>query len=365
MENSRFHDLTLKYLAKTATEEELHELEIYLLEYPQQRQVFAALKELQPGLKTPEDEWTAQNSRAAYKRLWKNIEENEPAHAVFTDKKMVRSVRPVLRWAVAASFMLMAGLYVVYHPARFPSITKQPSLPAIKKISVPNGKTQIVVLPDGSTVKLNAGTTLFYPAKFAAENRRVELSGEGFFEVKKDPQKPFLVNTGNITVKVLGTVFNVKAYKGEKNTETTLLSGKVQVQLNREPEKKILLSPNEKLIVMNPPPAEPVKKQAGQKMKYQVMQLPVSPSPKETAWLNHKLIFTNETFEDVARQMERKYAVSIRFDDSTLKSEQISGVFENESLEQALQILEMATPFSYTRNEQIIHLSGKKEYLNK
>ncbi|WP_449435350.1 FecR family protein [Pedobacter steynii] len=94
-------------------------------------------------------------------------------------------------------------------------------------------------MSDGTKVKLNAGSTFTYPEVFSASSREVTLKGEGFFEVQKNPKRPFLVHTDKFIVKVLGTVFNVKAYATDKKVETTLLSGKILVELHDRPEKRL------------------------------------------------------------------------------------------------------------------------------
>jgi ferric-dicitrate binding protein FerR (iron transport regulator) len=234
----------------------------------------------------------------------------------------------------------------------------------IRHIYVPYGTTTGVILPDGTKVKLNAGSTFSYPEVFSKATREVNLVGEGFFEVTKNAKKPFLVHTNTITVKVLGTVFNVKAYRNDKNIETTLLSGRVQVELKNKPEKNIILLPNEKLIVANNLSGTvnmPVVNAREAKIEYQVTTLPKSKAEdiKETAWLGNRIVFTNESFEEVAKQIERKYDVQMIFDDQSLKSEQISGVLENETLEQALQFIKMTTPFKFRVDGRTIYLTHK------
>jgi ferric-dicitrate binding protein FerR (iron transport regulator) len=202
-----------------------------------------------------------------------------------------------------------------------------------------------------------------YPETFSKNTRDVNLDGEGFFEVAHNAKKPFLVHTSKLTIKVLGTIFNVKAYNDDKTIETTLLKGKVQVELKDKPEKTIILLPNEKLMVANN--LLPAKTQTGgknvAKIEYQVTELPeVKPEDvKETAWLDNRVLFTNEPFEDVAKQIERKYNVQVVFEDQVLKAEQISGLLDKESLQQAMQIIEMTTPFKFRIEGKVLYLAKK------
>ncbi len=121
----------------------------------------------------------------------------------------------------------------------------------VNEISTRPGSKSKVELPDGSVVWLNAGSTLTYDKDFGKENRAVTLIGEGFFDVTKNKEKPFIISTESISIKVLGTVFNVKAYKEDKQTETSLIHGSIEVTIKNRPNDKIILSPSEKLIVEN------------------------------------------------------------------------------------------------------------------
>ena len=212
----------------------------------------------------------------------------------------------------------------------------------------------MLVLADGTKVWLNAGSRLIYPASFTGKTREVQLEGEALFDVAQQAHQPFFVHTGKITVRVLGTRFDVKAYREDAQVSATLISGKIQVIMNEDPEKKILLSPHEKLTVMNVVGAadkadEPVKEN---ELRYQVQFL----AQAETDWVNNKMVFNNESFDEVARQMERRYAVHIEFDNEMLRREHVSGIFEKESLSQALEILKMTTRFNYKIDSNVVKL---------
>ena len=115
---------------------------------------------------------------------------------------------------------------------------------------VPHGSKTEMYLSDGTKVWLNAGTTLRYRTSYSKNKRDVFLDGEAYFDVKKDPEHPFIVHVGDIEVKAVGTSFNVKAYKNEKTVETTLVEGKVLVSKKNITEPIIML-PNQKLTFVN------------------------------------------------------------------------------------------------------------------
>ena len=106
-----------------------------------------------------------------------------------------------------------------------------------------------MLLPDGSTVWLNAGSRLTYDSLYGTTLREVTLSGEAYFDVVKNPKKPFIIHTGKINIRVLGTVFNVKSYPEEQTIETSLIKGSIEVSFPSQPSKKIILKPNQKLII--------------------------------------------------------------------------------------------------------------------
>lgn len=229
------------------------------------------------------------------------------------------------------------------------------------------GTRSNVVLPDGTTVTLNAGSELAYPTDFMQSTREVKLSGEGYFQVAKNAGRPFIIHTTTVDVKVLGTAFNLRAYPNESKTETALISGAVEVTVHREKDNKILLKPGEKVEVdnllatvtttrSNTPAA--ANTNAAPKPAIRVVPLvtdPVDHQVQETAWLEYKLVFRNETFEQLSAQIERAYNVKIVFQDERVKMASFSGKVKDESVTELLNILQATKHFNYkTVSGQII-----------
>lgn len=160
---------------------------------------------------------------------------------------------------------------------------------------VPKGEQSLLTLPDGSIVHVNSGTLLVYPQRFVGDMRSVYLMGEANFEVRKDKRHPFVVKTGHLKVKVLGTKFNVHAYPEDEKTVTTLESGSVMVQkLNNE--DIITLKPNEQLEYDNP---------TGEFNKK------IIDSSLYSGWTNGELNFAGMTLKDILLTIERIYNVHI------------------------------------------------------
>ncbi|HVW61230.1 MAG TPA: FecR domain-containing protein [Puia sp.] len=362
MENSRIIELMAKKMDKSASPEELEALIRLLTNHPEHayfHEVVHALKGNQDHLEliTPKEELEDHGWRDLAGKL------NEGRAGT----GLVRRMGGVVRRVAAAVFLGIVVAGVALYNRKAPV---QPAgvNTALQVGYAGLGATRQLVLSDGTRVWLNAGSKLTYPATFPNDRREVKLEGEAYFEVAKGSRAPFSVHAGKITVGVLGTSFNVKAYSGDKDIETTLITGKVQVTLDNEPEKPILLSPHEKLTIVNEMESVPEERPAGKggaalkmaynALRYKVQALPRSDSNNviETAWLNNKLVVNDESFETVAHMLERKYDVSIHFEDERLMQEHISGVFEKESIEEVLHILKMTTGFNYKMEGKIIYI---------
>jgi transmembrane sensor len=241
---------------------------------------------------------------------------------------------------------------------------------ATSSVATKNGNRTKMVLPDGSQVWLNAGSRLDYKDKeYNKTIREVSLIGEAYFDVVKDKEKPFIIHTAKINIKVLGTAFNVKSYPEEKLTETSLIHGSVEVTLNNRPTEKYILKPSEKLVIANEEKVidKPVK--IGKSVVkvnpvqepivaiHRLSYLPADSTIIETSWLENKFIFRSEEFETLAKRLERWYGVTIRFEKDQITKEKFTGIFERETIEQALGALKMTAAFKYkmNKNEIIIY----------
>jgi ferric-dicitrate binding protein FerR (iron transport regulator) len=287
------------------------------------------------------------------------------------------SLKSRRKWyfAAAAVFMIMftSGWYffhqkeVMIHQPLPRQVAGNPG--KLKEVVTRSGARTMMVLPDGSKVWLNAGSKLRYDEDFNKKLREVELEGEGFFDVVKNPKMPFIVHTSDIDIRVLGTAFNVKSYAGDDNIEATLLRGQIEVVRKDDPSApKVILKPNEKLIFSRA--VIPAHVRSADKIPDTV---PVSPvisitpvsgsipdnEKSETSWLYNRLVFEGDSFAELARKMERWYDVKIVFRDERLQHIRLSGVFDNEGLEQALQALQIITPYSYEINGKEVVLYEK------
>lgn len=195
-------------------------------------------------------------------------------------------------------------------------------------------------LPDGSTGWLNSGSTLKFPVKFSGTKRKVELSGEGFFDVVKDAKRPFVVKASDINVVALGTRFNVLAYQDDETFEITLESGKVIVEKTMkggELVKLTELKPDQQITISTITGIADIKKVE---------------SAKYTSWTEGKLIFRNDSMYEVVKRISRWYNVEINLKGKELESYTFRATFENEPFCDVMDLLKASSPIDYVEHKR-------------
>ena len=218
-------------------------------------------------------------------------------------------------------------------------------------IQVPFGAKSTVTLPDGTEVILNAGSVISYDSHYGKNQRSVYLDGEAYFKVTKNKHTPFLVKTTDVTVKAYGTIFNVKCYKGENITETTLLEGSIGVQLNnKKGNKEYMLKPNEQLIYHSGTDKKNNRLILSKNINTQLY----------TSWIHDKIQVRSISLKALIVKLQRKYNVTIHIEDKELESLKFTGILENETIEQILQALELSASIQYEIDDREIWLRKSK-----
>lgn len=372
MSQEQFWVLFSKKLSGEATAGELASLEEMIQQHPEWQYAIQNLTDLwrtQPGTDL------AASEDAYMLHLHRMNELNISLDGTNNDTRIAeKPVRKLTRWYWAAAVLLViAGLFsirTIYgNDTQGDEVASQ-----VNEISTRPGSKSKVQLPDGSVVWLNAGSKLTYDKNFGIETREVTLTGEGFFDVTKNKEKPFIISTNSIKIKVLGTAFNVKAYPEDKQCETSLIRGSIEVTIRNRPNDKIILSPSEKLVVENDI-ARVEKdyrlkdKETGNVVRTEVPAMntlmsinklkynPVDSTVAEIQWVNNKLVFRDEAFSELVVRMERWYDVQIDITDGKIAEERLNGIFESETIIQALEALKEFIPFQYEKNGSkiIIH----------
>jgi len=348
--NHQIEDFIINFLARRESPEDVQKLQEWLAADPARRD------ELKQWLAA----WDAAaimdvaekvNPDMAYRRFMRHIGGEDTEIAPKTSTKVIRMnmFRTIRR--IAAIFVVSFSLGILSH---YYWAKNQPEQFALIENMVPPGSKSEIKLPDGSTVSLNAGSTLRYPANYGKTKRDVYLEGEGYFNVARQTKRPFTVHTALVNIKALGTEFNVRAYPDEAVMETILISGALSVE-NSESfdaiEHPIFLKSGQKLTVTAAPDAQPV---------IVVTQLEPDTAEAEVSWKERNWRIERVTLQDLAVRLEKRYDVHIRVDDR-LKSHTFSGTFANESLEQALRAIQISAPVT---DPILFHIDGKDVHIH-
>ena len=207
-------------------------------------------------------------------------------------------------------------------------------------LKVPYGKTLSVTLDDGSVIKLNSGSELSYPSSFADLNtRKVTLKGEAFFEIAKDPLKPFVVQTDETFTQVYGTVFNISSYEDDDNIEVVLVEGSVGVgdKLRFKEKNLTMLKPSQKITNSN--------------NSFIVEDIDITPY---VSWVEGVISFQNANMSQIIKKLERQFDVQIINENNTLEERQFTGAFDKENIESILKTIQTHTNFKYIKKGKII-----------
>jgi ferric-dicitrate binding protein FerR (iron transport regulator) len=232
------------------------------------------------------------------------------------------------------------------------------------------GSRSRTLLADGTVVWLNGESKLYYENDFTGSTREVTLEGEAFFDVVKQKDRPFIVHTSGIDIKVLGTAFNVKSYPEDKNVETTLYRGSIEVLRQRDSSKNaIQLIPNHTLVLPKQAANEPTKlsedkRPLAKEIPAGLIITPIDSTKKEserieTAWVYSRLEFRVVRFEEVAKKLERWFNVTIIFADEKAKNLNVYGSFENETVEEVFAALKEAFQINYKINNHEVFVESQ------
>ena len=357
MNKDRIWTLMSRKLAGEATEAELTELNELIVIHPDIDIPVQVLNEYWRLDAEKEEEFLEATFHLHTQRLKEkgfDFEKDKSETGSLNIIAPVNSKRKVFFTGSLIALVLIVLFFSIYHNDA--GIKTEKKI-VQSEVSTKNGSRTKIQLPDGSSVWLNSGSKITYHNEnFGAALREVSLTGEAYFDVVKDHSKPFIIHTAKMDIKVLGTAFNVKCYPGEKSSETSLIRGSIEVTLKNRPEK-IMMKPNEKLVLnddeLKPARFNFLSKKIPLVKQHPIIELghltifPKDSSVVETAWVENRLVFSSESFENIAIQMERWYGVKITIANEKIKKQLFTGIFERESVYQALNALQLTTAFTY------------------
>lgn len=333
-ENTEFERLMQDYLKDKLSSSDLQKLLGYLNSDPIYRLKYKNLVESHALSFAPLFEKVRKDN---FKQLSKQLNLSVNKKYPFYSKKI---------GYVAAVFLLLlsftANIYLYHNPTLNPT-------PSKSFCSIENTKDSHIklLLPDSTIVHLNKNSTLKYDPSFNQQAKReVHLEGEGYFEVKENTKKPFIVHTENINVKVLGTVFNISSYSNAPAIKVSLIKGSVNVFTYSEAEDNLILSPGE---------------QATYDKEQQLLTSRNIDISEQTSWLKGKLVFSNQSLREILKTIEAKWNIEIQVQSQLADIEYFSGSIDvNLNINEVLTILDVDNKFSWKRDGKKITLTEKQ-----
>lgn len=244
-------------------------------------------------------------------------------------------------WSVAAVAIVLLGLITV--TAYWQGSRQIQSNFSDIVVEAPLGSKTKLTLPDGSTVWLNAGSKMVYSQGFGVSDRRLAFQGEGYFEVEKNDEMPFLVQTHDVNVTVVGTKFNFRNYPEDEEAVVELLEGKVALENQLKEESVRYLSPNEKMVL---------HKATGK------MDITSAKVKEATLWTENILLFDEDLLPDIVRELERSYHVQIEIENEDLKQTRFYGQFNQleQNIYDVLDMLSETGKLKYHEEGKVIYL---------
>jgi len=307
-------NLIIRFLNGNCTSEEKLELKDWIGEFPDHKKEFFTLKDIWDSSSSPNDR-TVEHLAFFYKNLY------------YKSKKL--RIIWIQSFVAIAAVLLLGIIFTILIPSNTGNQFEN-----LQVFSVPLGSKSKVVLVDGTEINLNSGSELRYSSAYSSENRVVSLSGEGFFNVKSNPEHPFTVKTTDFDIRVTGTRFNVCSYNDNNYSTATLAQGKVGLQM-KGTSQILEIEPGEKFQMNR------------ETRKYSLINADVE---SEIAWKDGEFIFKKIPFPDLVQRLERWYDVKLNYSDAELQSFVFTGKFKNqETIWQVLDALKLTSPIDYRK----------------
>ena len=277
------------------------------------------------------DEW----QKASTKRIEKDRHNRIYKRINYHSGRKIRFSTP---YRIAAVVLLVLAVGAVM---RFSGIVNQSS--EIIEITCDEGLRKTVLLPDGSRVTLSGGSSLLYPQEFKGNLRKVEMSGLAFFDVVHDEEKPFVVSANSLNITVLGTKFSVDDFHEDEVITTTLLSGKVKVDVpGNDAIGDITLLPGQQVEVLRKDCSARVKQVDAARI---------------TGWINGRLAFDQVNIKTLCKSLERWYGVSIVIENQEMSNDFYTMTLENNTIDEVLALMHRISPMRYTIDNDMITIT--------
>lgn len=348
MDDNVFFDLLDKRLKGKISSAEKQTLQEYIRDNPERQALYHWLST--SGVGKSEDTTLEHKFAHILERLDDPAIVMEQAPSKSTKRLLFTRTNII---AAAILLFILSIAFLVYQNHNFFS----PEGLKIETVHVDKGNRKHIVMPDGTEIWINGGSTLTYDEGYAKTNRAINLIGEAFFKVTKNKELPMVVTAKNYHVKVLGTSFNVRSYADENIDETSLVEGKIEFSMTAA-EKKVTysLAPGEKLKITAPTKGQQHVTATAQLSQEEILEQPgnyilsktnfvkksIFPTPAEISWKSDTLAFDGEPLERVISKLEKWYNIPMELKNMDLKDVKISGTFKEETLMEVLGIMRMS-----------------------
>lgn len=329
-------ELIATYLSQGLGSEELSELENWLKASPENQKHFQQMREIWFSTISATEE-QRYNKEEAYRRFLTRTQQI-PLMKNGTKK---HSLYKYMYGAAAVALLCIISFASYWSGSE--QVKKQF---AEMVVEAPLGSKTKLYLPDGTLVWLNAGSKIIYSQGFGVEERKLKLSGEGYFEVSKNEQLPFEITTKELQLKVLGTKFNFRNYPEEEEVAVSLLEGKVCLRNNLKNDALCYLQPDQKATL---------NKKNGE------LQVSASQARYTAEWTNGYLFFDEELLPDIIKELERSYNVKIYIEDESLKTFRFYGNFmrKEQTIQEILEMLASTGKLEYKIEGKTVRLSSR------
>ncbi len=334
----------------------------FLRDYPEQTEPIRQAAEVVRQLALATAPVAQETQPEEQEAIWQAIRQR-----LGTEPEEVKSVPTPVRWlwawtAAAASVALLLGLGWWGLRAKlmpetgdpYPRLVAQAEVSLVEKVNAGEGPLT-VTLPDGSSVILRKGSRLSYPKTFPAQKRDVYLTGEAFFEVAKNPQQPFFVYANELTTKVLGTSFNVKAYPNDRDVVVQVRTGKVSVFTQSDPDLTEKATSRELTGIVLTPNQQVVFARAEVRLTKSLVTQPAVLKSAPVA----RFVFNAAPVSEVFAALEQAYGIDVVFDEESLAACQLTADLSDEPLFEKLTIICQSIEARYEVLDAQVVVSGK------
>jgi ferric-dicitrate binding protein FerR (iron transport regulator) len=322
-------DLITKKLSGEISADEDHKLQQWLKDGSENQEVFNSYKATWDEMDRVKDK-TSRELDFEWSRLEDAI---DFAESTTTQVKERSLFGKIYRYAAVILALAIATFSIYY------IVDNQGSELVVAQIQI-----QEVELSEGSKVTVNSNSRLTYPKKFQRDKREVTLKGEAFFEVAKDPERPFIINAGKIRVEVLGTSFNVKAYENLEQVEVVVSTGKVAVYSHDKPDEKVVLVKGQKAIFYK---------------SSTKIEATLNEDINFASWKTKEIIFEDTPMPEVIRIINEIYKSDLKLIGDQLVECPVTTTFDNQSLASILNVLESTLDLSIEKNGNSFEISGE------